>query len=185
MTQFDNIVIRYGIDEIITRYHDDDGPRVQNLPRHLETLPLASSHVSNQPNTTLSYAGYRYRDTASHYRFGENPEPHCTGCDICQAPAAVEAFALEQSLRLQLQDLRQEKKRLSRLIDQAHNRLGRVATELQEACLHPTTFTLEAYEHAKFEYTYRCGICHKDLTPPEVRTAIEHATAAAGRERRD
>ena len=185
MTQFDNIVIRYGIDEIITRYHDDDGPRVQNLPRHLETLPLASSHVSNRPNTDLSYAGYTYGDTASHRRFGENSEPHCTGCDICQAPAAVEAFTLKRRLRSQLQDLRQEKKRLSRLIDQTHNRLGRVATELQEACLHPTTFTLEAYERAKFEYTYRCGICHKELTPPEVRTAIEHATAAARRERRD
>ena len=41
----------------------------------------------------------------------------------------------------------------------------------------------EAYEHAKFEYTYRGGICCKELTPAEIRKAIEHAAAAAGGER--
>jgi hypothetical protein len=92
---------------------------------------------------------------------------------------------VEQSLRLQLQHLHQEKRRLSRLISQVQGRVAQASDDLQEACLHPTTFTLEAYKHAKFEHTYRCGICYKELTPPEIRTAIEHATTAAGREQRD
>ena len=170
----------------VTRYFDDDSePRVRDLPRHLETLPLASSHVSNRPNTNISYAGYTYGDTASHYRFGENSEPHCTGCDVCQAPAAIEAFALQRSLRIQLRHLKQEKERIERLIRQLVSRVVQASKDLQRACAHPTTFTLEAYEHAKFENTYRCGICYKELTPAEIRKAIENATAAAERERRD